>query len=64
MNEVLEEPITEAREEITDVAEHVEFIDAPQETQLVEEAALAQNEVIPAEVDDQACAGRGRGHHE
>ena len=37
MNEVelLEEPITEAKGDITDVADKVEFADAPDETELL-----------------------------
>jgi hypothetical protein len=50
MNEVLEVPITEAREEITDVAEKVESNAAPEGTELVEQDSPVQNEVISSEV--------------
>ena len=50
MNEVLEVPITEAREEITDVAEKVESNAAPEGTECVEQDTPVQDEVVATEV--------------
>ena len=44
MNELLENPITEAREEIIDVAENVESIEAPHETEFAEPVTPVQDE--------------------
>ena len=54
MNEVLEVPITEAREEITDVAEKVESNAAPEGTELVEQDSPVHDAVILTDVVEQA----------
>src|SRR5579883_1304709 len=68
MNEVSAEPIAQDTEEVTDVAENVESIDAPPVTEFVEpvqdqvtstenveQAAPIQDEVIPTEPIEQAA---------
>ena len=64
MNEVemLEEPITEAKGDITDVADNVKFIDAPNETELVDQITPVQDEVVATEFVEQVALGPGRGH--
>ena len=61
MNEVetLEEPITEAKGDITDVADNVEFIDAANPTELADQITPAQDEIRATEVADQIGLAQG-----
>ena len=52
MNDVSAEPIAQATEEITDVAENVESIDAPPVAELVEQV---QDQVTPTEDVEQVA---------
>ena len=64
MNEVelLEEPTTEAKGEITDVADKVEFIDAPNVTELVDQITPVQDEVSAHRSRGPSRIGPGRSH--
>jgi hypothetical protein len=53
MNEVLEVPVEEAKQESTDVAENAEFIAVPQETEVAEQVATVQDEVVPTALAEQ-----------
>jgi hypothetical protein len=72
MNEVSTEPIAQTTEEVTDLAENVEFVDAPPVSELVEQArdevsstesaledAPICDEAIPAEPIEQVALIEG-----